>query len=203
MRHLRFTRLASFVLAIAAILALLGPGSAMADARIGAQLASKLATALPLQQLEIVIVYKQSGPVRSTQLQALQALGINRGVSFRALPIAGALATPGAIRQLARRSDVLAIHANSTLSYYNDDARRLSGVDLLQADPNYGYTGAGVAVMVNDSGIDATHSDLAFGSHVVQNVQALLNLHSLLAFLPVTYLEGSRPPGSASSRPAR
>ncbi len=162
----------------------------MADAHISSQLASKLLTALPLQQLEIVVVYKQSGPVRTTQVQALQALGINRGISFRALPIAGALATPGAIRQLAKRSDVLSINANSTLTYYNSDARRLSGVDDLQADPSYGYTGAGVGVMVNDSGIDATHSDLAFGSHVVENVQALLNLHSLLTFLPATYLEG-------------
>jgi serine protease AprX len=162
----------------------------MADAHIGSQLLSKLATALPLQQLEVVVVYKQSEPVHTVQLQALQALGIHRGISFRALPIVGALATPGAIRLLARRSDVLSINANSTLTYYNNDARRLSGVDQLQADPNYGFTGAGVAVMVNDSGIDATHSDLAFGDRVVENVQALTNLSSVLTFLPVTYLEG-------------
>jgi serine protease AprX len=187
-QHLR--RVASLVLAITATLASLAPGSAMADARIGPQLGSRLATALPLQQLEIVVVYKQSGPVQTTQVQALQALGIGRGISFRALPIVGALATPGAIRQLAKRPDVLSIHANSTLTYFNDDARRLSGVDDLQADPDYGYTGAGVSVLVNDSGIDATHSDLAFGDHVVENVQALTNLSSLLTFLPVTYLEG-------------
>ena len=185
--HLR--RVTSVVLAILAILAL-GPGRAMADAHIGQQLASRLATALPLQKLEIVVVYKQSGPVQTTQVQALQALGITRGLSFRKLPIVGALATPGAIRQLARRSDVLSIHANSTLTYYNNDARRISGVDDLQADPDYGFTGAGVAVVVNDSGIDATHGDLAFGDRVVENVQALTNLSSLLTFLPVTYLEG-------------
>ena len=172
-----------------AILAL-GAGPAMADAHIGQPLASRLATALPLQQLEIVVVYKQSSPVQTSQVQVLQALGILRGLSFRKLPIVGALATPGAIRQLARRSDVLAIHANSTLTYYNHDARRISGVDDLQADPNYGFTGAGVAVMVNDSGIDATHSDLALGDRVVENVQGLTNLSSLLTFLPVTYLEG-------------
>ncbi len=172
-----------------AILALV-PVRAMADAHIGQQLASRLATALPLQQLEIVVVYKQSGPVQTTQVQALQALGITRGLSFRKLPIVGALATPGAIRQLAKRSDVLAIHANSRLTYYNHDARRISGVDDLQADPNYGFTGAGVAVVINDSGIDATHSDLAYGDRVVENVQGLTNLSSLLTFLPVTYLEG-------------
>ena len=182
-------RVTSLVLAVMAILAL-GPGRAMADAHIGQKLASQLAAALPLQQLEIVVVYKQSGPVQTTQVQALQALGITRGLSFRQLPVVGALALPGAIRQLAKRSDVLSIHANSTLTYYNNDARGISGVDDLQADPNYGFTGAGVAVMVNDSGIDATHSDLAFGDRVVENVQALTNLSAVLTFLPVTYLEG-------------
>lgn len=187
MNHRRFARLVALALAITAIL---GTGRAMADARIGSELASRLASALPLQQLEIVVTYKQSGAVQATQVQALRALGINRGITFRSLPIAGALATPFAIHQLARRSDVLSINANRTLTYYNNDARRLSGVDQLQADPNYGYTGNGVAVLVNDSGIDATHSDLAYGDHVVQNVQALTNLSSILTFLPVTYLEG-------------
>jgi serine protease AprX len=162
----------------------------MADARISSQLVSKLATALPFQQLEIVVVYRQSGPVGTAQVQALQALGITRGISFRALPMVGALATPGAIRLLAKRSDVLSIYDNRTLTYYNHEARSLSGVDQLQADLNYGFTGAGVAVMVNDSGIDATHSDLAFGDRVVENVQALTNLSSVLTFLPATYLEG-------------
>lgn len=170
--------------------AALGADRAVADARIGEGLAARLATALPLQQLEIVVTYKQSEPVRPAQLLALRALGIHRGISFRALPVVGALATPGAIHQLARRSDVLSIHANGTLAYSNADARSLSGVDLVQSDPSLGFTGAGVAVVVNDSGIDATHGDLAFGSHVVENVQALTNLSAILTFLPVTYLEG-------------
>ena len=179
-----------FVFVALALAAVLGTGPAMADARISAELASKMAAALPLQQLEIVVTYKQAGPVQAAQVQALKSLGINRGISFRALPVVGALATPWSINQLARRGDVLSITANSTLTYYNDDARRLSGVDLVQADPDLGYTGAGVTVLVNDSGIDATHGDLAFGSHVVENVQALTNLSAVVTILPVTYLEG-------------
>jgi serine protease AprX len=187
MQRQQFVRLTVVALALAS---LLGSGSALADARIGSDLASRLATALPLQQLEIVVTYKQSGPVNATQVQGLRSLGILRGISFRRLPVVGALATPWAINQLARRPDVLSIHSNRALTYYNHDARSLSGVDQLQADPNYGYTGVGVAVLVNDSGIDATHSDLAFGDHVVENVQALTNLSAILTFLPVTYLEG-------------
>lgn len=44
----------------------------MADAHIGQQLLSQLATALPLQQLEIVVVYKQSGPVQAQLRRPLQ-----------------------------------------------------------------------------------------------------------------------------------
>ena len=167
MNQMNRCKIVSLALAVAT---LLGAGRAAADARIGPRLAAQMAAALPLQQLEIVVTYRQSGPPQAAQVQALRALGIDRGIAFRALPIAGALATPGAIRQLARRSDVLSIHANANLTYYNDDARRLSGVDRLQADPNYGYTGSGVTVLINDSGIDATHP-LTFATHVVQNVQ--------------------------------
>lgn len=182
-----FKHTSQLALAIAAILT---STSAAADARIGESLQRQMNAALPLQQFEIVVSYKQSGPVQAAQLQALQALGINRGISLRALPIVGAVASASAIRQLAQRSDVLSIHADAPLRYYNHEARQLSGVDLVQADPNYGYTGRGVSVMVNDSGIDATHADLAYGSHVVENVQALTNLSSVLGFLPATYLEG-------------
>ena len=178
------------LLAATLLLAALGDGAAFAAARIGDSLASRLAAALPLQQLEVVVTYDQPGPVTTAQLQALRALGIQRGRHMHRLPIVGALATPLAIRRLAQQDGVLSIHANDRLRYSNHEARQLSGVDRLQSDPEYGYTGDGVAVLVNDSGIDATHADLSFGDHVVENVQALTNLSSVVTLLPVTYLEG-------------
>jgi len=181
-------RLLSLAAAIATALA---SGSAAADARIGASLSTRLAEAAPWDALEVVVTYDQAGPVRATQLLGLRLIGIDTGVTYRALPIAGALATPAEIARLALRDDVLSITANETLRYYNSDARRISGVDLVQADPDYGYTGAGVTVVINDSGIDATHADLALGDRVVENVQGLTNIGSLLGgFLPATYLEG-------------
>lgn len=186
MHHRRTARLVAVALAV---VALFGAGQAQAAAHIGSDLAAKLLTALPLQQLEVIVTYRQSGPLQASQVTALNLLGVTRGVRFQNLPVAGVLATPGAIRSLAQRSDVLSIHSNRALTYFNQEARELSGVNALQADPNYGFTGTGVAVMVNDSGIDATHGDLSYGSKVVQNVQALTNLSSILTFLPVTYLE--------------
>ncbi|MCI4566934.1 S8 family serine peptidase [Lysobacter sp. CFH 32150] len=169
---------------------LLASGVALADAQLDPRLVSKLVTALPFEQLQIVVTYDQANPVSTGQIAALKALGIDKGIAMRVLPIAGAFATPAEIRALAQRDDVAAIHLNRDLEYYNADARQLSGVDQLQADPALGFTGQGVTVMVNDSGIDATHEDLKFGVRVVENVQALTNLSSVLTFLPVTYLEG-------------
>lgn len=169
-------------------------GVSLAAARLDAALERALATADAAAPLEVVVSYDQPGPLRAAQVQALKLLGINQGVSMRALPIAGALATPAQVRALAQRGDVLSIHLNRPLRYYNQEARELSGVNRVQANPgDFGrtvpFTGRGVAVMVNDSGIDATHADLRYGQRVVQNVQALTNLHSLFDFLPVTVLE--------------
>ena len=165
-------------------------GVALADAHLDPRLVSRLTTALPIDQLQIVVSYNQATPLSANQLSDLRLLGIDTGIAMQSLPIAGALATPAEIHALAQRSDVRAIHLNRDLEYYNDDARRMSGVDRLQADPSLGYTGRGVTVMINDSGIDATHQDLSFGSKVVQNVQALTNLNSIVGLGRATYLEG-------------
>jgi serine protease AprX len=169
---------------------LLASGVSLADAHLDPRLVSRLAATLPTDELEVVVSYNQSTPVSDGQLATLRSLGIGHGIAMRRLPIAGALATPAEFRALAQRNDVRAIHLNRNLEYYNADARRLSGVDRLQADPALGYTGRGVTVMVNDSGIDATHQDLRFGSKVVENVQALTNLAQVLSVGRATYLEG-------------
>ncbi|KQZ60393.1 MULTISPECIES: S8 family serine peptidase [unclassified Lysobacter] len=173
---------------------MMASGMALAGAQLDAALDRVLGTASALERLEVVVSYDQPGPVRSSQLQVLRSLGIGKGISMRNLPIAGALATPAQIRALAQRSDVRAIHLNRALEYYNQEARELSGVNRVQANPgDFGrttpYTGRGVAVMINDSGIDATHADLKYGQRVIQNVQALTNLHAVLDFLPVVVLE--------------
>ncbi len=168
---------------------------ALAAASLGESLQDRLLEALPTEELEVVISYGQSGPLTATQLADLRALGIEKGVTMRSLPIAGALGTPGEIAALAARDDVVSIHLNEPLRYFNGDARKLTGAARVTERPSeFGravpFSGRGVTVVVNDSGIDATHPDLRLGSHVVENVQAALNLQSYDSLLPVTYLEG-------------
>jgi serine protease AprX len=80
------------------------------------------------------------------------------------------------------------------LSLENDGGTQITGVDRLRADStmrNQGmpYSGRGIGVVVNDSGVDGTHSDIKFPNHVIQNVLAQTNLHSLSDILPITYQE--------------
>ncbi len=45
-----------------------------------------------------------------------------------------------------------------------------------------GVTGRGIGVAILDSGVDATHPDLAFGSKTVQNVKVVANLNDVATF---------------------
>lgn len=180
---------------------LLASGITLADAHLDPALLSKLRAAASADELQIVISYQQSVPVTPGQIAALKALGIDKGVTMRTLPIAGALATPAEIRALAQRDDVASIYFNAPLRYYNQEARAITSVSRAQANPgDYSralpFSGKGVTVLVNDSGVDATHEDLKFGEHVVQNVLGAQNILAELAtevapgIVPVTYLEG-------------
>jgi serine protease AprX len=170
-------------------------GIALADGQISADLLKKLSTAQASDELTVVVTYDQSGPLTADELATLKGLGITRGITMRSLPIAGVVATPSEIRALATQPHVVSIFPNRQLRYFNQEARQISGAARVAENPgDFGravpYSGKGVTVMVNDSGIDATHMDLQYGNHVVQNVQAAGNLASVDSMLPITYVEG-------------
>jgi serine protease AprX len=176
-------------------LAMLASGLALADAHLDPKLVSRMAAAQPTDELQIVVSYKQSGPLTLTQVAALKSLGITRGLTMRKLPIAGALATKAEIAALAKRTDVASIFWNAPLRYSNLESRQISGAKRAVDNPgDYGraipFSGAGVTVVINDSGVDGTHDDLKFGTHVVQNTTALTNLAAWDTMLPITYTEG-------------
>jgi len=173
---------------------LMASGLVLADAHLDPQLLSKMDTT-GTGELQVVISYKQSGPVTATEIAALKALGISKGITMRSLPIAGAMATPAEIRALAQHGDVASIYWNAPLRYFDQEANGLSGATRTVENPgDYGraipFSGKGITVEVNDSGIDATHLDLQLGNHVVQNTQAATNLASVDSMLPITYIEG-------------
>jgi serine protease AprX len=188
-RHNSFVRLSALAVGM------LASGLALADARIDPQLVARMAAAAPTDELQVVVSFKQSGPVTANQVAAMGTLGITKGITMRKLPVAGALATRAEVAALAKRADVASIYFNAPLRYSNLEARQISGAKRTTDNPGaFGravpFSGHGVTVEINDSGIDGNHPDLKYGPHVVQNTFGTTNLAAVDTMLPVTYTEG-------------
>ncbi|MFA3793153.1 S8 family serine peptidase [Aliiglaciecola sp. SL4] len=164
--------------AIATAMLSLSANSVKAEALIGEQLTDSLITLTENQSIMAVVTFDQLDPVTESQLNQILSLGITDGVQFKSLPIMGVVATKAQIEQLAQLDNVVSIFANRKMQYYNADARQITSVADLQTTDfeqrnGITYTGKGVTIMVNDSGVDASHQDIFFGDTVVENVQAL------------------------------
>ncbi|MEW9053515.1 MAG: S8 family serine peptidase [Neobacillus sp.] len=146
---------------------------------------------------QVIVTFDAQGAPTKDHLNLLKGLGITTGISMRSLPIAGVLATKEQIEKLAAMPEVKSVYLNHKLTYSNYDANHVTGVDKARTDTAFQkengglpFTGKGVGVVVNDSGVDGTHPDLKFGEHLVQNVMGTTNLNSLEPqLLPITYLE--------------
>ena len=167
---------------------------ALAAAQIGPSLRDALKYSAPGDGLEIIVSFSGDGPLSASQVNALRALGL-RGIYFRSLPIAGVIATPSQTAQLAALAGVRSLWLNELLDYENDGSTEITGVDRMRTDGRLRsfnglpFSGKGVGVLINDSGIDGTHSDLMYPTHVVQNVAGQTNLHAQDDMLPITYTE--------------
>lgn len=158
-------------------------------------LAEKLLAA-PTELQQVIVTFEGNGPLSLDQLNALDVLGITSGVSLKNLPIVGVMATKAQVDALYSRDDVVSVWNNDPLVLENHESTQITGVQALRADQdlrNNGipYSGRGIGVVVNDSGVDGTHSDIAFPDHVVQNVLAQVNLNSYSSILPISYIENA------------
>lgn len=145
---------------------------------------------------QVIVTFKGDGPPTESQKDLLTQLGISKGVTLKSLPMAGVTVSSDQVQKLSQSSLVQSIYLNKKLTYFNADATTLTGVDKVRADDdmrksNGGLpvTGKGIGVVINDSGVDGTHKDLEFNSHLVQNVLGSTNLNSLSSLLPITYTE--------------
>lgn len=163
------------LIALIVILTLAPAGHAFAKADLGPSLVQRLTSAAPSDALEVIVTYHGAGPVTAAQLDTLRAIGVG-GLYFRMLPMAAVVATPAQIEAIAAQPDVRSVWFNDPLEYEMAQARTLSSVDQLAANEQLRtpeglpFTGRGVGILVNDSGVDATHPDLQFGTKVIQNV---------------------------------
>jgi subtilisin family serine protease len=162
--------------------------------RLDRQLEAVLPTLAATDSLEVIVSFNGSEPVTAAQRALLASLGL-KGVTMRSLPIAGVVATPAQIRRLLDMPEVRSVWLNAPLQLENREATALTGVDRLREDSGMRingmpFTGRGLSVVINDSGIDGLHPDLKFPEHTRQNVLAQTNLYAFDAMLPITYQEG-------------
>ncbi|MFA3793147.1 S8 family serine peptidase [Aliiglaciecola sp. SL4] len=170
------------------------PASYISAKTFDPDLALNIAQSDALELHQVIVTFNSTGGPSVDQLSALEALGVTTGVSLQRLPIAGVLATKQQIDAIYARDDVVSVWNNDQLTLENYESTQITGVQDLRADQslrNNGipYSGRGIGVVINDSGVDGLHSDLMFPSHVKQNVLAQTNLHSFSDLLPITYQE--------------
>lgn len=168
--------------------------SSLSAKSFGPELQGLMSTAAVHDVFEVIVTFEGEGAINTERLNIIESAGVIGGVSFKQLPIVGITATKAQIEQIYTSNKVRSVWYNAPLSLENDGATQITGVDRLRADSTMRsqgtpFSGRGIGVVVNDSGVDGTHSDIKYPNHVVQNVLAQTNLHSLSDILPITYQE--------------
>jgi serine protease AprX len=143
-----------------------GSAVASAAAHIDPVLAQRLAAGPGPHQ--VVITFK-----RASDAGALSGLGVHF-IPLTQLPVAGAVLTTPQVNVVKSWPSVESVYFNAPLRYSNYTSGEITGGHYVH--DSLGLKGAGATIAVLDSGIDANHPDLAFGSKVVQNVKLVGDL---------------------------
>ncbi len=154
-----------------------------------------LETADPDELIEVVVSFHGRQGVSPAQLQGLESRGLI-ALYMRYLPIAGVRARPAQILELMQWDAVRSLWHNHEMQREDQRARYMTSIIQAESSPVLSLangapiTGKGVTVLVNDSGIDATHLDLLYGEKVLANALGHTNLSSYSSSQPFTPLEG-------------
>jgi serine protease AprX len=174
-----FRRIATTLIAI---LMISSAAAAVSAATLSPTLKSQLSKLTDTASVGTVIVaFKTSDGLKDAHLSVLRGVGINGGFTLQQLGMVAVPATVAQVRSLSGNSAVRSIWSNDRLFYFDNQARTLVGIEKLRSDRAITAANGGLpvsgkgdfSVVINDSGIDATHNDLKLGSNVIQNVQVL------------------------------
>ena len=167
-------------------------------ATLGPSLQSKLSNlAADAKVGTVIIAFNTNGGLKPAHLDALRALGITKGITLNRLGMVATVATAGQVRALASSPAVRSVWFNDRLSYFDFEARTLTGIERLKKDSNLTKANGGMpvsgagnfSVVINDSGIDATHPDLQLGKNVIQNVFVGSDTETLTGFTTLQVVE--------------
>lgn len=186
------------VIFAAAFLVCISTVSASSAATLSPALQSQLSGLSDSASVGAVIVsFNTAGGLNDSHLGVLRGIGITSGLTLPRLGMVSVSATAGQVRALALDGAVVSIWSNERLQYFDKQARTLTGVERLRIDGGFTNRNGGLPVsgagnfslVINDSGIDATHDDLKFGSKVIQNVQIVTDTDTLAGFTPLLAIE--------------
>ena len=167
-------------------------------ATLGPSLQSKLAgLAADAKVGTVIVAFNTNNGLSESHLDALRSLGVAGGIRLNRLGMVAFVANAGQVRALLGRPEVRSIWFNDRLSYFDKEARTLTGVERLRTERAFTTANGGMpvsgkgdfSVVINDSGIDATHPDLQLGKNVVQNVQILTDTDTLSGFTTLQTIE--------------
>lgn len=167
-------------------------------ATLGPSLRTKLnSLAADAQVGTVIIAFNTTQGLQPAHLDVLRGLGITGGLTLNRLGMVAAVATAGQVRALGSNPAVRSVWFNDRLSYFDAEARTLTGVERLRTDRGFTTRNGGLpvsgkgdfSIVINDSGIDATHPDMQLGRNVIQNVQILTGTGTLSGFTTLQVVE--------------
>ena len=168
------------------------------EATLSPQLQNKVASVADSVEVGMVIVsFNTNSGLNESHLNILHSVGVTGGQTFQNLGMVAQPMTAGQVRALANNPNVRSIWSNDKLVYYMNSARVVGGVQKLQTDSAFTLRNGGMpvsgagdfSVLVIDSGVDATHADLPYGTKVIQNVHPIVANGTLPGFTPNVTVE--------------
>ncbi len=194
-RNQLFRKFSSFLLAVAVVGVLFAQAQA---ATLSTKLQNQLPSLADSASVGMTIVaFNTSNGLQASHLNVLRAVGVNGGRTFPTLGMVAMPLTAGQVRALNANPAVRSLWSNDRLFLYMNQARALTGVDRVRSTTAFSTANGGMpvsgagdfSVMVIDSGVDATHADLQFGTKVIQNVHPLTGTDTVEGFTPNVSLE--------------